>query len=202
MNRHFYTRADVVQISRDLIGKILVTRFENITTGGIIVETEAYCGLTDAACHAYPNRRTDRTRTMYAEGGRAYVYLCYGMHRLFNVVTNTEGFADAVLIRAIEPTIGIETMLQRRHLSKLSPRLTAGPGCVAQALGIELAHNGMDLYLDSAPQQIWIAEAPDLPDSQVQRSTRIGVAGAGAAAAALPWRFYVSGNHWVSGRQA
>lgn len=187
MTRDFYTHSDVVQISRCLLGKYLMTRFEGVLTGGIIVETEAYCGATDAACHAFPNRYTERTRTMYAQGGRAYIYLCYGIHRLFNIVTNTEGKADAVLIRAIEPTHGINAMYDRRRLNQPSRtarpnyRLTAGPGCVAQALGIGLEHNAYDLLPNAdPPNPIWIDYAPDLPDHQIVTSTRIGVEGAGA----------------------
>jgi DNA-3-methyladenine glycosylase len=196
MNRDFYTRHDVVQISRDLLGKTLLTQIDGIVTGGIIVETEAYCGATDAACHAYPNKHTERTRTMYQQGGCAYVYICYGIHCLFNVVTNQAGIADAVLIRAIEPTIGIATMQQRRKLNNLSPQLTAGPGCLTQALGITKIHNNTDLTQANA--SIWIEDANLSPTATVGISRRIGVEGAGAAAAALPWRFYITDNKWVS----
>ena len=140
----FYNRKDVVKIARELLGKILVTEF-GVRTSGIIVETEAYAGITDKASHAYGGRRTGRTEVMYSPGGTAYVYLCYGIHHLFNVVTNIEGIPHAVLIRAIEPVEGIETMLERRGKTKLSPSLTAGPGALSQALGISTALTGTSL---------------------------------------------------------
>lgn len=203
MKRCFYTRPDVPQIACDLLGKMLFTCFDGVLTAGMIVETEAYCGKTDAACHAYPNRYTARTHVMYEQGGRAYVYWCYGMHRLFNVVTNEAGCADAVLIRAIEPSIGIDAMLQRRQMKQLHTRLTAGPACVAQALGIEVVHSGIDLLPDKqATANIWIADAPNLPKDAIAISTRIGIEGAGAAAIALPWRFYIANNKWVSGKKS
>src|SRR5687768_10017990 len=109
----FYLRKDVVKIAKDLLGKIIVTTFNNITTAGRIVETEAYNGAVDKASHAYGNRRTNRTEIMFAEGGMAYVYLCYGIHHLFNVVTSKKDTPHAVLIRGVEPIIGIEQMLLR-----------------------------------------------------------------------------------------
>src|SRR5688572_17572419 len=102
--KDFYLQPNVVQISRDLLGKFLYTQIDGILTGGMIVETEAYSGENDKACHAHLGRRTNRTEIMYAEGGVAYVYLIYGIYNLFNIITNVAGRADAVLIRAIEPT--------------------------------------------------------------------------------------------------
>ena len=102
--KHFYLRPDVAEIARDLVGKSLFTNTNGRITGGMIVEAEAYCGATDRACHAYKNKCTDRTKVMFDAGGIAYVYLCYGIHCLFNIVTNSEGYADAILIRAVEPT--------------------------------------------------------------------------------------------------
>ena len=124
----FYQREDILTISRQLLGKILCTNFNDKLTTGIIVETEAYAGVADRASHAYGDRRTNRTEVMYSPPGTAYVYLCYGIHHLFNVVTNGEGIPHAVLIRAIEPMEGIDIMLQRRKMNKLLPKLTAGPG--------------------------------------------------------------------------
>lgn len=191
----FYTRPDVVQISKDLLGKILYTQFDGIQTAGIIVETEAYCGATDKACHAHLNRRTKRTEIMFAEGGVAYVYLCYGIHHLFNIVTNQKDHADAVLIRAIEPTIGIETLLKRRKMKKVQPRLTAGPGCLTQALGIRTSTSyGEDLQSD----RVWIEDKGlEIPESEIVSTTRIGIDYA-EEDALLPWRFYWKGNRWVS----
>lgn len=114
LSKSFYTRADAVRISRELLGKFVLTRVRGRVTGGRIVETEAYAGAADRASHAYGNRRTKRTEVMFHEGGVAYVYFCYGMHSLLNVVTNIEGVPDAVLVRAIFPTEGIPIMLRRR----------------------------------------------------------------------------------------
>src|SRR5688572_1316061 len=113
LDHSFYNRQDVARIAKDLLGKILVTRFDGVVTSGRIVETEAYNGAVDKASHAYGNRRTARTEVMYGRPGTAYVYLCYGIHHLFNVVTNRKDIPHAILIRAIEPLAGIETMLLR-----------------------------------------------------------------------------------------
>src|SRR5688572_7863163 len=101
LKRDFYTREDVVLVAKELLGKVLCTKWNGKTTSGIITETEAYEGITDRASHAYRGRRTERTEIMYSEGGTAYVYLCYGMHHLFNVVTNKKDIPHAVLIRAV-----------------------------------------------------------------------------------------------------
>ncbi|GGK60535.1 DNA-3-methyladenine glycosylase [Rufibacter glacialis] len=190
----FYTRPDVVTIARDLIGKSFYTCFDGVLTGGMVVETEAYSGLNDAACHAHLGRRTKRTQIMYEPGGVAYVYLIYGIYSLFNIVTNVAGTADAVLIRAIEPTEGIEEMQLRRGLSKVEPRLTAGPGLVTQALGISTRHNGIDL----SGNEIWFEDrGVQVPEDQIVAGLRVGVAYAGADAL-LPWRFSLKGSRWVS----
>ena len=118
LSADFYQRDDVLLISHELLGKVLCTNFHGKLTSGIIVETEAYAGITDKASHAYGGRRTKRTKTMYASGGTAYVYLCYGIHHLFNIVTNKENIPHAVLIRAIQPRVGIDIILQRRKKRK------------------------------------------------------------------------------------
>ena len=141
----FYDRKDVIQIAKELLGKILVTNFDGVITSGRIVETEAYNGVIDRASHAWGGRRTSRTEIMYAEGGKAYVYLCYGIHHLFNIVTNVRDVPHAVLIRAIEPLHGIETMLQRTGKPFANVTLTRGPGNVSKALGIHTVHTGYDL---------------------------------------------------------
>ena len=110
LQKDFYQREDVLTISRELLGKVLCTQFEGELTSGIIVETEAYAGETDQASHTYGGRRTLRTEVMYAPGGVSYIYLCYGIHHLFNVVTNFEGIPHAILIRAIKPIDGIDIM--------------------------------------------------------------------------------------------
>ncbi|MGL5264292.1 MAG: DNA-3-methyladenine glycosylase [Candidatus Rhabdochlamydia sp.] len=181
----FYQREDVVQIARELLGKLLLTQINNQLTGGIIIETEAYKGAEDRACHAYNFRRTKRNEAMYQNGGITYIYLCYGIHYLLNVVTHVKEIPHAVLIRAIFPTIGIETMLKRRKKAFLNPQLTSGPGSVCQALGIDLTHNATPL--DSSA--IWIADSDILIDQmQIYQGPRIGIDYAGLDAL-LPWRF-------------
>jgi DNA-3-methyladenine glycosylase len=192
--RSFYTRPDVVSISRELLGKYLFTQIDGIRTGGVVVETEAYAGTGDRACHAHLNRRTKRTEIMYQEGGVAYVYLVYGLHALFNIITNEEGQADAVLIRAIEPTEGVEEMLLRRKLPAPRPNLTAGPGVMSQALGISTRHYGTDL---TGPE-IWLEDrGVVVPEEQVLASPRVGIDYAGEDAG-LPWRFRVRRSKWTS----
>lgn len=192
LKRSFYEIEDVVKIAKELIGKVIVTKFDDITTSGIIVETEAYAGIEDRASHAYGNRRTNRTEVMYAKGGTAYVYLCYGIHHLFNVVTNVVDIPHAVLIRAIEPIEGVETMLERRNKKVFDPSLTAGPGCVSQALGISTVHSGYNL----TDATIFI-ENRKLPIGNIIAATRVGVAYA-KEDALLPYRFYLEGNKFVS----
>jgi len=194
LQKSYYLRHDVVAISKDLLGKYLFTRIDGELTGGFIVETEAYNGAVDRASHAYGNRRTKRTEVMFAEGGIAYIYLCYGIHEMLNVVTSSEGHAQAILIRAIEPTEGIETILLRRNMEKIKPNITAGPGSVAKALGIDRRLNGISLQSD----ELWIEDRGlSFPNDQVAAVPRIGVAYA-AQDALLPYRFYVKGNPFVS----
>ena len=192
--REFYLNTDVVQVAKDLLGKVLYTHFDGEITAGIIVETEAYCGATDKACHAYPNKRTKRTETMFQIGGTVYVYFIYGMHSMFNVVTNVLDVADAVLIRAIEPLEGLETMKVRRNLKKPGTNLTAGPAVLAKALGITTAHDKLDLLGD----KIWLEDGEKLYASdEIIASTRVGIEYA-EEDALLPWRFRVKGNKWCS----
>ncbi|QEM10325.1 DNA-3-methyladenine glycosylase [Mucilaginibacter rubeus] len=190
----YYLGDDVVSISKDLLGKYLFTCIDGVTTGGYIVETEAYNGVVDKASHAFGNRLTPRTKTMFMQGGIAYVYLCYGIHEMFNIVTSVEGRPQAILIRAIQPTDGIEAMQARRNMSVLKPNITAGPGSVAKALGISRNINAFSLQGDT----IWIEDRGlHFPDEQIKAGPRIGVAYA-AEDALLPYRFYVKGNVYVS----
>jgi DNA-3-methyladenine glycosylase len=190
----YYLNSDVVAISKDLLGKYLFTCIDGELTGGFIVETEAYNGAVDKASHAYGNRRTKRTEVMFQEGGIAYIYLCYGIHEMLNIVTSTEGHAQAILIRAIDPTEGMETILLRRNMEKVKPNITAGPGSVAKALGIDRNLNGISLQSD----ELWIEDRGlNYPDDQIAAVPRIGVAYAGQDAL-LPYRFYVKGNPFVS----
>ena len=191
----FYNRKDVVQIAQDLLGKILITKFDGIITSGKIVETEAYIGLTDKASHSFGGKRTARNEYMYAAPGIAYVYICYGMHHLFNVVTNKKDIPDAVLIRAVEPLEGIETMLKRTGKIKLDNTLTRGPGNVGKALGILKTHSGINLLSN----KIFICnDNICLNNNEIGTSKRIGVESAGAAAL-YPYRFFIKGNKFVSG---
>jgi DNA-3-methyladenine glycosylase len=190
----FYLSTDVVSISKSLLGKYLFTCINNLTTGGYIVETEAYNGIIDRASHAFGNRKTTRTQTMFQEGGIAYIYLCYGIHEMLNVVTSVEGQPHAVLIRAIEPVTGIDIMQARRNMEKVKPNITAGPGSVAKALGISRNLNGISLQSDA----LWIEDRGlSFTDEQIAAVPRIGVAYAGQDAL-LPYRFYVKGNIYVS----
>ena len=191
----FYQREDVLAIRQDLLGKVLYTQFDGNLTSGIIVETEAYAGVTDQASHAYDGRRTKRTETMYLSGGAVYVYLCYGIHHLFNIVTNKENIPHAVLIRAIQPQDGIKTMLQRRNMKKVLPKLAAGPGILSKAMGISVHISGHSL-LD---KQIWIENSGNnlLKDFKIISSPRVGVQYAGKDAS-KPWRFRIKGNLWTS----
>ncbi len=192
--KSFYTGPDVVLIARELIGKYLFTNIDGILTGGKIVETEAYSGENDLACHSHSGRRTARTEIMFWEGGVAYTYLIYGIYTLFNIITNTEGKADAVLIRAIEPTEGIPEMLLRRSHAKVTPKLTAGPGLVTIALGISKKHYGTDL---TGPI-IWLEDRNEkFDEEQMIASPRVGVDYAGPDAL-LPWRFRLKGSKYTS----
>ncbi|KIC95292.1 DNA-3-methyladenine glycosylase [Flavihumibacter solisilvae] len=191
----FFERPDVVQVARELIGKILLTRFDGIVTSGRIVETEAYNGVVDRASHAYKGRRTARTETMYSAGGVAYVYLCYGIHHLFNVVTNIKDVPHAVLIRGIEPVEGVEQMLDRMRKLKLDHTVGRGPGNVSRALGISTEHTGNSLQEEIS---IW-DDGFVLKPSDIIASPRIGIDYAGEDAT-LPYRFYQKGNRHVSGK--
>lgn len=188
----YYQQPDVLAAARGLIGKIIYTRLDGLLTAGRKVETEAYSGACDKACHAYPYKRTARTEVFYAKGGKAYVYLCYGIHHLFNIVTNRAGEPDAVLVRSIEPLVGIDVMMQRRKLDAVSYRLTAGPGLLSAALGISKQLNGLSLMGDT----IWLADDGYLP-REIMASPRVGVDFA-EEHADLPWRFRLSNSQWTS----
>jgi DNA-3-methyladenine glycosylase len=192
----FYQRKNVLQIARDLLGKVVVTKWDGIITSARIVETEAYAGVMDRASHAYGARRTNRNDIMYAHGGVAYVYLCYGIHHLFNVVTNADGIPHAILIRAGEPLQGIKEMLKRTGKKELDNTLTRGPGNLSKALGIYTQHSGSSLL----NKHLFIAEDDfSYNKKEISASPRIGVDYAGDDAL-LPYRFFVKGNPFVSGK--
>ena len=190
----FYQNADVNDLAVQLLGKQLYTQIDGQLTGGTIVETEAYKGVEDRASHAYGGRFTPRTQTMYQAGGLSYVYLCYGIHHLFNVVTAPEGTPHAVLIRGLEPNTGLDVMLERRSMTIIKPNLTAGPGALAKALGIDRTLNSKDLM----GEEIWIEDnGIHYADDQIVAVPRVGVDYAGDHAF-FPWRYYVKGNKYVS----
>ena len=185
LSQSYYLNADVVFLAEDLIGKYLFSKIDGQLCGGIITETEAYQGITDRACHAFGGRRTPRNEMMYAAGGVAYVYLCYGVHPLLNVVTNQKDIPDAVLIRAIHATHGEELMLKRTGKSQMKPTVTNGPGKVTKALGITLTDNGEWLQ----NKKIWIEDRNvAFSKKDILITPRIGVAYAGKDAF-LPYRF-------------
>ena len=181
----YFQDDDVVGLARDLIGKCLFTKMDGILTGGIIVETEAYRAPEDKASHAFGGRRTRRNEAMYGKGGTAYVYKCYGIHSLFNIVTNKKEIPHAILIRAIKPTHGIDLMLKRRGKAKVDKALSGGPGTLSQALGIDVSHNRMPLN-----SLIWL-EDHQISLENIQATPRIGIDYAGEDAL-LPWRFVLT----------
>lgn len=195
LTESFYQRDNVVKIARELIGKGLFTRINGDLTGGIIVETEAY-SWKERGCHAFGARKTARNAIMFEKGGHTYVYLCYGMHNLFNVVTNNTNVADAVLIRAIEPLVGVELMKVRRGKLFNEYHLTSGPGKLTRALGIDRKWNGK--FLEG--NDIWLEDlGKRISPTRIEKSPRIGIAYAGDDAL-LPWRFTLKGSPWLSKR--
>ncbi len=197
----FYQRKNVLQIAKELLGKLLVTNYDNEITSGRIVEVEAYNGIIDKASHAFGGRRTNRNEIMYANGGVAYVYLCYGIHHLFNIVTNSKEAPHAILIRAVEPVKGINKMKTR--VDKIKPgkdgidyTLTKGPGKLSKALGISTLDSGCSLR----SKKIFIADDGFVFNKEaIIASPRIGVGYAGKDTL-LPYRFYIKGNPFVSGK--
>jgi len=192
LSKTYFENENVVFLAKDLIGKQLSTCIDGVLTSGVITETEAYAGQGDKACHAHLGRFTKRTKVMYESGGIAYVYLCYGIHHLFNIVTNTKGNADAILVRAIQPTLGMDIMQERRGKSKMDKTLTSGPGNISKALGISKTYNSLSV----TSENIWIEDIGHNP-SNIKETTRIGIDYAGEDAA-LPWRFYDKDSKFVS----
>ena len=192
----FYQRPNVVKIARELLGKALFTDINGVVAGGMIVETEAY-SWKERGCHAFGEhgaRKTVRNAVMFGPGGYAYVYLCYGMHNMFNIVTNADGVADAILIRALEPLEGMEAMVTRRGVLANRFHLTSGPGKLCKALGIDRSMNGQYL-LDG---RVWVEDiGKKIKSGHIQASARIGIDYAGEDAK-LPWRFTLENNPWVS----
>ncbi|MCK9617913.1 MAG: DNA-3-methyladenine glycosylase [Lentimicrobiaceae bacterium] len=185
LNRDFYLRDGVVQIAKDLLGKKLVTCFTGETVSAIITETEAYKGIVDRASHSYGGRYTPCTKIMYQIGGTAYIYRCYGIHSLFNVVTNKEGIPDAVLIRAVQFSVPNPIVVARNQGKNITKQTANGPGKLSVLLGIHSSQSGEDLL----GNRIWIESTPLHPDEKsIITSPRIGISYAGEDAL-LPWRF-------------
>jgi DNA-3-methyladenine glycosylase len=197
--RSFYLQ-DTRKVAQELLGKLLVRKVNDTRLSGIIVETEAYRGFDDTACHAHKGP-TERCKVMFGEGGFAYVYFTYGMYNMLNLVTEKKFFPAAVLIRAIDPVEGIDVMFERRGVKK-DMDLTSGPGKLTQALSIDRKLNGADL---TSGENIWAEE----PNGQmvewlngrhfkVGRSPRIGIDYADETAKNWEWRYFVGGNKFVS----
>jgi DNA-3-methyladenine glycosylase len=198
LGHSFYDRNNVVQIAKELLGKILVTQIDGIRTSGRIVETEAYNGVVDRASHAFGGRRTNRSEHIYGGPGTVYVYFVYGLHYLFNVVTNKKDTPHAILIRALEPLEGVDYMLKRVGKPKADYTLTKGPGNLARALGISKIHTGGSLF----SEEIFIEDdGLRYKKDQIVVTHRIGVDYAGTDAQ-LPYRFIVKGNPYVSAKKS
>jgi DNA-3-methyladenine glycosylase len=194
LGRDFYRRGDTLLVARELLGKVLVVPGAGGgRVSGRVVEVEAYVGTDDRASHAYGGRRTARTETMYARGGTAYVYLVYGLHHQFNVVTGAAGEPHAVLLRALEPLEGVDSM-RRRRAARDDRALTSGPGKLCQALGIDRTFDGEDL----TGARVWLEDDGfRVEPSSVAAGPRVGVAYA-AEDALRPYRFWLKGSAYVS----
>ncbi len=194
--REFFA-GDTLVVARDLLGARLVRLFDGQRLGGTIVECEAYIGQDDTACHA-SRGRTRRNEVMFGPPGHAYIYFTYGMHWLLNVVTEAEGFPAAVLLRAMQPVEGIETMRALREAQgtlRAERDLTGGPARLTQALAIDRALNGADL-VDG--ETLWLERGAWVPDENVGRGPRIGIRYAAEKDRLAPWRFWVRDNPYVS----
>lgn len=193
-----FCQRDAVTVARALLGQVLVRDSDEGRTAGVIVETEAYAGKGDAACHAAKIDAPPaghRTEVMFRPGGCAYVYLIYGMYCCFNVVTGSAGSGEAVLIRALAPTEGLELMGSRRGTAA-PHKLCSGPGKLCQALNITRADNGVDL----ARGVLRLLRGESIPDEGVAVTQRINVDYAGADAK-LPYRFVLRGSPFLSTRR-
>lgn len=190
----FYLQKNPSLVARKLLGKKIFTHIDHALCSGIIVETEAYLGVQDRASHAYGNRRTKRTEIMYAPGGVIYMYLCYGLHHLLNVVSNEKDIPHAILIRALQPIDGIHIMKKRRKMQN-EINLCNGPGKLSRALGLTVSDDGESLSGD----RIWIEEGIKIPNKEIISSPRIGVDYAGEDAQ-RPYRFYIKSSKYISGK--
>jgi len=192
LERDFFAR-DTLEVARGLLGRRLVRILDGERLAGRIVEAEAYVGEQDEASHASPGL-TKRNASMYGPPGYAYVYLIYGMYHCFNIVTEKRGFPAAVLIRALEPLEGLDTMRQLRD-GRPDKQLTSGPGRLCQAIAIDLHLDGADLCSPETP--LFLEAGAPVPGPGVATGPRINVRGDDAAVT-VPWRFYVKGNPYLS----
>ena len=193
LTREFYLR-DAREVARDLLGKELVRESPAGVSSGIIVETEAYLGVTDRASHAFGGRLSRRTAIMYEEGGRAYLYLIYGMHWCLNVTTREAGTPEAVLIRGLQPVMGLDLMRNRRHIKEIRPAdLGNGPGKLCQALGIDGSLYGADL----CGEELFIRQHLTVDLAEIAVSPRVNIAYA-QEAIHHEWRYFLRGNSCVS----
>ena len=191
----FFQRSDVLQIARDLLGKHLYTNVNGIITAGRVVETEAYRHEGDHSLTLHLQRKRQQAQGLHVPGGHAYIYTVYNRHALFNIATHDATHSDAVLIRSVEPTLGIPEMLLRRGLPVPKRALTAGPGVMSQALGIIPALTGLPV----TGAVLWFEDHnEDVAAADVVASARVGLEYAGPEAAGLPWRFRVRGSEWTS----
>jgi DNA-3-methyladenine glycosylase len=188
LSRAFYQRP-VTRVARSLLGRLLIHDTAEGRLAGRIVEVEAYRGADDPASHAYRGP-TRRNAVMFGAAGHAYVYFTYGMHHCLNLVTGPSGVANAVLIRALDPVAGLEVMRQHRGVLARE-RLARGPGCVAQALGLDRCHDGLDV----TGSPLWVSDVAARREGRIEVGSRIGI----RVATERPWRFFVSGNPCVSG---
>jgi len=196
LSRSFFMQGDVVDRARALLGKTLVSLVDGELCAGRIVETEAYRGADDKASHAYGYKRTQRTRVAFLPGGHAYIYLCYGIHHLLNVVTGPEGEPDVVLLRGLQPLHNLPVMLSRRQMQQTSYRLSAGPGTLGQALGIHHRMSGIDMLSEDSPFYL-LEDALSVDDDAIIAGPRVGI-GYAEEAIHFPWRFSLRQNPWVS----
>jgi DNA-3-methyladenine glycosylase len=195
IKQDFFARPTLA-VARALLGQRLVRELEGQRLSGLIVETEAYVGPDDSASHASKGR-TPRTEVMFGPPGRTYVYLVYGMHYMLNLVTERADFPGAVLIRALEPVEGIEMMQANRqsgHQANI-PNLTNGPARLCQALRIDKLLNNWDVTLG---QKLWLEPGDPIPETDIATGPRIGIDYAQPKDRAIPWRFWIKGNRFVS----
>ncbi|MDO7854466.1 DNA-3-methyladenine glycosylase [Hymenobacter convexus] len=191
----FFQRPDVLSIARDLLGKHLYTNLNGVVTAGRVVETEAYRHEGDNSLTLHLQRKRHQAQGLHVPGGAAYIYTVYNRYALFNIATHDAAHPDAVLIRAIEPTLGIEEMLRRRGLAAPKRGFTAGPGLLSQALGITPALTGLPV----TGEVLWFEDhREDVAEVDVVVSARVGLEYAGAEAAGLPWRFRLRDSKWTS----